>query len=53
MKPPTNNLPNELEHGINTKYYIILSAQDINPFINHDGRIDLDKYNDCIRRRGC
>ena len=48
MKPPRNDWPTELEHGINIKYYITLLPQDINPFINHDGRIEFDKYNDRI-----
>ena len=49
VKPPRyHDWPTNLEHGINIKYYVIRSTNDINPFINHDGRIDFDKYNDCI-----
>ena len=48
MKPPRDDWPTELEHGLNIKYYIVLDPLHINPFINHDGRIEFDKYNDCI-----
>ena len=39
-----------MEPGFTIKYYVIDydNPLSIQPVINHDGRIALDKYNDCI-----